>query len=724
MVTILAMVALAVQERPVVVELRDGTRVEGVLVSFDGRAYVVRVGGEERRFPAAEIRQVTFATESARGRTGDTLLANGDFEDGLSGWEPAYPWTIPEPPRFAAEEGAAQATFPVAIGWCTLTQSAALAEGTEAVRLQGRVRAELTEGGVGMLLVLSSEDGQRQLVHHSNYVAGTCDWTAVEILAVVPRWARRAFVRVGGQARGRAAFDDVSLAAVAGSEVTRAPTGENLLRDGGFELSRGTFCPLWDPVYPMMLPAYQQGQAQPPAWDIDEAVAREGSHSARIASTNQLGFDSYTQNVFRLPAARRVRAEGFVRTRDLGDGEGAAFAILFMDEDGDQIDWRMGDLAAPAEWTRVTLEADVPAGTASIVFRAGMSGAGTAWFDDLSLSGAESGRTILQNGDFEGGLAGWGSQIGSIGVHYEDESGRPQPAVDREIRASGLRALRITYPRRRGWEGMAQEVDLPRERPAAVRFTGRVRTELASGGVTIQVRFVEDGMLAGYHDAEYVTGAADWTSCEVLVNIPPWAQRMFFCVGGMAEGTAWFDALSAEIVPPFDVRCAAAGENVLRDGGFELSAWPFYPRYWEADYPGELPAYQQRQAQPPAWDLDEAVAREGRRSGQIVSTNQLGFNSYTQNVYRLPAARRVRAEGFVRTQDLGDGEGAALAILFMDDAGEQIDWRMGDLAAPTEWTRVTLEAEVPAGTAFIVFRAGMSGAGTAWFDDLSLAGVE
>lgn len=159
----------------------------------------------------------------------------------------------------------------------------------------------------------------------------------------------------------------------------------------------------------------------------------------------------------------------------------------------------------------------------------------------------------------------------------------------------------------------------------------------------------------------------------------------------------------------------AWGENLLRNAGFE-------------DDDGEGPTYWSVFVQP-MFGAEGAVARdvaaEGFRSVRLHTPEPYGkepANNWSQNVQADVAGKRVRLSGAIRT---AKGDYAAIWIqactkrpfrILQQDSTSDGNPVRGD----TGWTRVDMTVTVPETTEFLMVRCVIQGAGTAWFDDLSL----
>lgn len=152
-----------------------------------------------------------------------------------------------------------------------------------------------------------------------------------------------------------------------------------------------------------------------------------------------------------------------------------------------------------------------------------------------------------------------------------------------------------------------------------------------------------------------------------------------------------------------------------------------------------------RGASPEAWDLfvaplDESTASDGTpapsaRVARDASTGEYcvelstptpyprePYNNWSQNLFGAFAGKRLKLSAAIRTDN---ADGAALWVQcwkrqplhVLQVANTALQ---NPMTGTHPWTRHELEFEVPAGTDFLTVRCVLKGAGTAWFDELSL----
>lgn len=162
----------------------------------------------------------------------------------------------------------------------------------------------------------------------------------------------------------------------------------------------------------------------------------------------------------------------------------------------------------------------------------------------------------------------------------------------------------------------------------------------------------------------------------------------------------------------------AAGENLLANPGFEErsgerpAAWNLYVGPHENAY-GRL----------------DKTAAEGQYSALLDTPTPYPkdpFNNWSQNVIAELEGKRLRATGRIRVENAGE---AALWIQCWRKQpwgviGASSSSTESKLSGTSDWQEVSTEMEVPEGTHFVTLRCVLLGAGKAWFDDVSLTGVE
>jgi hypothetical protein len=149
------------------------------------------------------------------------------------------------------------------------------------------------------------------------------------------------------------------------------------------------------------------------------------------------------------------------------------------------------------------------------------------------------GETQIQGGDFEDGLAGWQP------FWSRDSVGRA--ALDRDVKHSGLQAIRVEHTGQRDWS-LGQQRWLKVEPGQIYTLTGWVRLK-GDGSTTLCVTLrdrkqtVTDWTFAGR-----TSRATDgWRRLESRFVIPPGTGALQARLIGNGPGTIWFDDASLEL---------------------------------------------------------------------------------------------------------------------------------------------------------------------------------
>jgi len=172
----------------------------------------------------------------------------------------------------------------------------------------------------------------------------------------------------------------LALALVSGAIAAEPETG--LLENGGFEMAKGTLPAAWRTIHP-------PGLARAP----DFARAAKGAHTgeacASLSAHEATGYSSFTQIVDAPAGATLARLEGWIRVE--AEAVKATLILIFFDPDRPETEKLLqttGKLEA-GTWKRVEIEAPVPAGATKWMVRCGIQGAGSASFDDISLTASK-----------------------------------------------------------------------------------------------------------------------------------------------------------------------------------------------------------------------------------------------------------------------------------------------------------------------------------------------
>lgn len=210
----------------------------------------------------------------------------------------------------------------------------------------------------------------------------------------------------GGDTWHRLSLDLEAPRAAATIQLDLDTEGPGELWVDEFDLRAGGGFPAWPGEELLANPGFEESgdEGMPAAWrgerpprsgeEIDlaqEVSGREDKWAGYLSSTREDAVLGLSQLVRHVPASGRVRLRGWVRTDRLNGTASLqmVFRMTPFEEGADSPDRVSTESSQPVgsttKWTELTLEADVPPGTLSILVRAAANGSGRVWFDDLSL---------------------------------------------------------------------------------------------------------------------------------------------------------------------------------------------------------------------------------------------------------------------------------------------------------------------------------------------------
>ncbi|HJV98760.1 MAG TPA: heparinase II/III family protein [Arthrobacter sp.] len=354
-------------------------------------------------------------------------------------------------------------------------------------------------------------------------------WSAVSLTAVTPADAKNVQVILQVQGSGSIDVDDVSpdvrqqreLVPNGGAEAlaTAAPSAAN-----GWSAASTQ----WEPV-PVPNPSAEEGTTSPANWKTynyatpkatmvwDSAVAHSGSKSLRIDGVP--GGIGDWQQINYVPVTPGIYKFGFwVKGQNAAPGDIRPL-VIFRNANGQTVggDKIVQNSVSTGDWTYVESVLEAPAGAVSVRIDYRLYNAGTAWFDDVSIS-----RQVTVPGVAEGNLAGpdaGTAKTGSSSLTIKNQSDADQSVLESS--------------------------PFPVERLAGYDFSAAVKTALQSGKATAGLKYLDaNGTTLSEQVVEAVEGASEWHASG-LQGFPPAAAteaKAFVRVAG--KGQAWFDDLS------------------------------------------------------------------------------------------------------------------------------------------------------------------------------------
>jgi transglutaminase-like putative cysteine protease len=162
---------------------------------------------------------------------------------------------------------------------------------------------------------------------------------------------------------------------------------EDLLRNGDFEKGSARDIPQWTGIHP-------PNDSPPPEFLHPKEGAKVGKRCAAITTKANGGYTSWTQIVDPAPKeAKAAKLEGWIRAEATKEGTSASASLLllFVDERDATLGLHHSQrVTATSPWTKVSVEVPVPTGARRWMVRCGLSGNGTAYFDDVRLTAGTS----------------------------------------------------------------------------------------------------------------------------------------------------------------------------------------------------------------------------------------------------------------------------------------------------------------------------------------------
>ena len=160
-----------------------------------------------------------------------------------------------------------------------------------------------------------------------------------------------------------------------------------------------------------------------------------------------------------------------------------------------------------------------------------------------------------------------------------------------------------------------------------------------------------------------------------------------------------------------------AGENLLANGGFDLLGAEGLPRDWDVYVM-------------PMAGAEGAVTDAGREGQAVMLHNPREYerdpaNNWSQTLLGEYVGLNLTISGYIKT------EGATEAALWLQcwrrDPPMVVAIASTSVETPirgdTDWTFVEASVQAPEGTDFLIVRCVLRGRGTAWFDDMTVAGA-
>ncbi|HET9492902.1 MAG TPA: hypothetical protein VFR15_01590 [Chloroflexia bacterium] len=328
----------------------------------------------------------------------------------------------------------------------------------------------------------------------------------------------------------------------------------------------------------------------------------------------------------------------------------------------------------------------------------------------------------LKNPGFEDGLAPWVKSSQPYQTNYS-------VGVDETVAFSGKASalLKSIVADPKGNATLASSMEVAGYQGKRVRLSGYLRsetivTDMAEGraGLWMNVSGSMPGLGQGQTTMlamdnmmdRPVIGTTGWQRYDVVLDLPPGAERIAFGAALAGPGKVWVDdvwleVVSAEVPSTEHYRGTSTQfQNLDFENG--LAGWNKFSSRFTAYEAG----------------TDEEVKHGGEASGYLkaVKTNleapvELGQRIHADK-YR---GQRVRLTVFAKTAGVEKGGGLAMGSVLPDGtAGPYDDMSTRLITGTNDWQKVEIVLDVPADATTVMFAAHLNGAGQIWLDDLQV----
>jgi hypothetical protein len=230
----------------------------------------------------------------------------------------------------------------------------------------------------------------------------------------------------------------------------------------------------------------------------------------------------------------------------------------------------------------------------------------------------------------------------------------------------------------------------------------------------LNIKPVDDPILdLGWKRQFFSENETQWVRREIRVYCPPTVNVIFVRLGIQGTGQVMFDEASLTVEDPLPAKAPAPGENLLADPGFEGdgTAWEF-----------SMPAYRGMRI-----DIDSTVAHSGQHSVRCQSGEGeyvIARSGACQVICnRALQGKRVRLTAWCKTDSL---KGTAYTKIYCHTLAGMRQVPQGQqFGATTDWTKTTLEMDVPLDTYAIWVWCAWDAPvpGLVYWDDVSLEAI-
>jgi len=423
----------------------------------------------------------------------------------------------------------------------------------------------------------------------------------------------------------------------------------------------------------------------------DSAVRHTGGHSLKVTNTANTQNSTWFQSIDTVTPGASYDFSYWMKTDGVAqtgfEGQGAAAVIQFKDAAGNVI-YSTGEIDAKKDthdwsYNNISVTAPVDAVSAAIQLRI-FSSAGTAWFDDVSVT--KAGEKLI-------------------------------PAKTSPV---------VTY----------SNIDATHKQIATVQGSETLTYDFYPDRIEISVTGPNPG---GYviEDAGYpyrMNGHVRWSDDVVTdMSTVGWAH-------GIQRSVT--SATLEQLHSPYGIRYAfASAKDVTFLNGYRFRG--YYPRFWVSSgevYSISFPrnnaavngGFESGTSLPSDWSTwtsgtgtfswDASVALTGAKSAKIVN-GAADSSTWFQEIGSPELGRELELSGWVKSSAVAGTHGAFLAIQARDAAGNVLEEQgTPALTGNQDWKRVSLRFTPPHGTTKLYVGGRLwASSGTAWFDDIVLA---
>jgi hypothetical protein len=546
---------------------------------------------------------------------------------------------------------------------------------------------------------------------------GQSDWQRYEIVLDVPAEAVTLYFGLSMAGKGQIWLDDVVVEAV-GDDV---PTTDmyNRKEPGNLDFEDGLS--FWS--------------ASPSQWKFKMGWVTDIVYSGRsagyldtTAGRQAVEPDASLYQTVNAEQYRgsRVRFSAYIKTQGAEVEaipylvvSGNPFAELTLDN------LRDDPLVGTSDWTKYELTVDVPEEAYQISFGLSMAGAGKLWIDEVRLEREELPAGVLEhidleNAGFENGLAPWIKSSQPYQTNFSVD-------VDRGVVHSGNASALIKSNREdaKGNGMLSWSIDAAAYQGKRVRWTGYLRSETITTG-TAEGRaglwMNVNGSMLGFDPGQTamlaldnmmdrpVIGTTDWQRYEVVLDVPPGAERIAFGAALDGPGKVWVDDVRLEVVsmnvPTTEYYRGTATQFENPDFENGLVGWRKYSQRFTAYEAG----------------TDENIKHGGKASGYLKAEQsnlevpgEIGQKIHADE-YR---GQRVRLTVYIMTADVAKGAGIGMGSLLPDGSqGPYDDMTTRLITGTNDWQKVEVVLDVPPDATTLTVGAFLYGPGQMWVDDL------